>query len=226
MSAVLAAVAISCGSGMVDSPELPAAEGIQMDLTVDVRDALIHHFAARSNKPPAGARPDPNVYRFDYLETARNVTQEGEGIVVGQYLFSVNDAEPFEGTIEVGFMHDGSGWIRTGQVSVASAPVSPSLIAARVLDSNTGLPLEGVAVSASRVDDALRGSRHVRSDDAGAAVLEVLSGTFRVSAEHPEFVPLADPTVLTQGARLEVQAIEMEPTGEGVRAKGKLRIVP
>ena len=209
----------SCGERAVNPPEDPALDGISFRLGRDVRDNLVRHYAMAAAKPPVGN--EIQRIQFDFLETSRAYSSEDEGVISGEFLFAV-DTQPLKrGTIDIFFWAKNGAWSRTGVYRVEEAPVSSHVLTAVVRSGVSEKPLARAAVLATRVNGGNRCSRLALTDEGGRAQVEVLSGTFHISVEHPEYRSTTLADISTAQSQQVIAEISLIPRGGGIRTSRK-----
>ena len=204
---------IGCGNSGVDSPAVLSVETLPLQVTRDVGDNLVAHFSAPAGKPPVNRVSAP--YQFDFLETARTFTPDGGGLISGTFLFSLPNQPVRRGTIDIFYLPEGNIWRRTGQIRVQETDVSSVTLITQVINNRTGEPVDRVAVIARR-EDGIRSSGRILTDDKGRATLEVLSGNFQISADHPGFVAITTPVVSAIQPQLLLDNIRLTPVVQDV----------
>lgn len=207
---------IGCGSGVMNSPESPNLSTMPLAVMTDVGENLVRHFATNATKPPVGRQLPKRTYRFDFVETERTLSSDGNGIIRGNFLFSINNQTPQQGLIELVYTPDGSIWRKTDQVHIEQTDVEAIRLVANIRDGESGQPLQNVAVEARR-SDGVRTSRTVHTDETGLAVLEVLPGEFEIAVDHPNFQPLIQTTVRANMAQVQLDDIQLVPINKLTR---------
>ena len=207
---------IGCGSGVLNSPESPNLSTIPLTLSADVGENLVRHFAPHATKPPVNRQLPSRVYRFDFVEQSRTLSPEGNGIISGAFLFSINNQPSQSGLIELIYTPEGSVWRKTQDVRIVKTEVEAITLIANVRDSESGQPLENIEVEARR-PDGVRTSRTVRTDETGIATLKVLPGEFEIAVDHPNFQPVTVTTVQADMAQVDVGDIQLTPINKLIR---------
>lgn len=210
-------LAVGCGSGVMNSSESPDLSTMPLTLMADVGDNLVRHFAP-ATKPPVNRQLPTRIYRFDFVETERTLGPDGNGIIRGNFLFSLNNQPPQQGQIELTYTPDGAVWRKTNQVRIAQADVEAVQLVANILDSESGQPLQDVAVEARR-SDGVRTSRIVKTNADGVAKLEVLPGEFEISVDHPNFQSTLQTTVSANMNLVQVADIRLVPINKLIRTQ-------
>lgn len=204
----LAGLFTACGNSGVDSSAAPSVDTLPLQVTQDVGNNLVAHFSAPAGKPPVHRASAP--YQFDFLETARTFTPDGRGLISGAFLFSLPNQPVRRGTIDIFYLPEGNIWRRTGQIQIQETDISSITLITQVINNRTGEPLDRVAVIAQR-EDGIRSSGRILTDDKGRATLEVLSGNFQISADHPGFVATTTPVVAATQSQLLLDNIRLTP---------------
>ena len=205
----LAVLQVSCGNSAVDSPPTAALEEMPLQIATDVRDNLIGHYKNIAGKPPVNR--DPNTYTFDFLEQSRSITAEGEGMIRGMFLFSVDNRPPRQGTLDLFYVPENGTWRRTFRYHIEEQHLDTTILHTQIKHSMTGVPLKQAEVFARRLKDEFCTSRRIRTDAQGVAQLEVLTGEFQILVDHPDYQPVNIPTVSATESELHVGEIEMTP---------------
>ncbi|MDA0711387.1 MAG: carboxypeptidase-like regulatory domain-containing protein [bacterium] len=201
---------IGCGSDVLNSSGSPDLSAMPLVLTLDVGDNLVRHFSQQSPKP-AVDRPLPKrTYHFDFVERGRTLSPEGNGIISGDFLFSINNQPSQRGSIEIVYAPDGAVWQRTRDVRILQKEIEAVTLVAEIRDSESGQPLADAAVEA-RPADGVRTSRTVRTDASGRAEVEVLAGEFELTVEHPRFQTTFVAAVNANGTRVFLDGITLAP---------------
>ena len=209
--------AVGCGTNALNSSESPNLSTLPFTLTADVGENLVRHFSPLATKPPANRQLPSRIYRFDFVEKERTLSPEGNGIIRGDFLFSINNQPSQRGLIEITYTPDGSLWRKTNNVRIVPTDdVEAITVIANVRDSESGLPLENVAVEARR-PDGVRTSRTVQTDETGRATLEVLPGEFEIAVDHPNFQPITLTTINANMANINVGDIQLAPINKLIR---------
>ena len=209
----LSGLFIACGNSGVDSPAVLSVDALPFQLTQDVGENLVAHFSTLAGKPPVNRLSTP--YQFDFLETARTLTPNGEGLISGTFLFSLPNQPVRRGTIDIFYLPEGDIWRRTGQIRVQETDVRSIILITQVINDRTREPVDRVAVIARR-EDGIRSSGRILTDDRGRATLEVLSGNFQISANHPGFVATTTPVVSATQSQLLLDSIFLTPVVQDV----------
>lgn len=208
---------VGCGSSVLNSSESPNLSTMPFTLTNDVGENLVRHFSPLATKPPANRQLPSRMYRFDFVERERTLSPEGNGIIRGDFLFSINNQPSQRGLIELNYTPDGSLWRKTNTVRIVQTDdVEAITLIANVRDSESGQPLENVSVEARRAD-GVRTSRTVKTDETGSATLEVLPGEFEIAVDHPNFQPITLTTIHAGMAHVEVGDIKLTPINKLIR---------
>ena len=92
---------------------------------------------------------------------------------------------------------------------------------ANVHDSESGLPLQYVAVEAGRAD-GVRTSRTLRTDELGMATLEVLAGEFEIVVDHPNFKSISLTTIRADMAQVKIEDIQLTPINKLIRTPSRV----
>lgn len=208
--------AVGCGTNITNSPTSPDLSTMPLALSADVGDNLVRHFSPQATKPPVNRQLPTRFYRFDFVEQERTLSPEGNGIIKGAFLFSINNQPPQRGFIEFTYTPEGSLWRKTNQVRIETTDIDAITLVAHVRDGESGQPLQNVAVEARR-PDGVRTSRTVKTDETGRAVLEVLTGDFEIAVDHPNFQPTTLIPVRANMAHIEVGDIQLTPVNKLIR---------
>ena len=202
----------SCGEHVTQPVTNPSTDEVPFDLVIDVRNNLIRQYGGTARPVP---RPEPAI-RFDYRETSRLASEQGEAVIAGEFLFAIDDGPLHRGQISVFFATQSAHWNRTGAFRIDEQPVESHRLALQVHDSITDKPLAGVLVEARRVDDGVRSSRARLTDADGLAELEVLTGVFQIRAQRDryrasvsDFIPVAARRDLLSTIRLTPDGTEL-----------------
>lgn len=209
-------LSVGCGSSITNSSESPDLSTLPFTLTADVGENLVHYFSPQATKPPVNRQLPNRIYRFDFVEHTRTLSPDGNGIINGAFLFSINNQPAQRGLIELTYTPDGSIWRKTNNVRIEQTDVEAITLIANVHDSESGLPLQNVAVEARR-PDGVRTSRTVRTDESGTATLEVLAGEFEIVVDHPNFKPISLTTIRADMAQVKIEDIQLTPVNKLIR---------
>jgi len=210
-------LSVGCGSGITNPSESPDLSNLPF-LTTDVGENLVQYFSPQATKPPINRQLPNRIYRFDFVERARTLSSEGNGIINGEFLFSINNQPAQRGLIELTYTPVGSIWRKTNNVHIVQKDVEAITLIANVRDSESGLPLQNVAVEARR-SDGVRTSRIVHTDEAGTATLEVLAGEFEIVVDHPNFQPISLTTIRADMAQVKIDDIKLTPINKLLRTQ-------
>lgn len=207
---------VGCGSGITHSSGSPDLSTLPFTLTTDVGENLVHYFSPQATKPPVNRQLPNRIYRFDFVEHERTLSSDGNGVISGAFLFSINNQPAQRGLIELTYTSDGSIWRKTNNVRIVQTDIEAITLIANVHDSESGLPLQNVAVEARR-SDGVRTSRTVRTDEFGVATLEVLAGDFEIVVDHPNFQPISLTTIRADMAQVKIEDIKLAPINKLIR---------
>jgi hypothetical protein len=109
---------VGCGSNVLDSSRSPDLATIPLALTADVGESLVRHFSGPSTKPADNRQLPSRIYRFDFLEQDRTLSPQGNGIISGEFLFSINNQPSQRGLIELTYTPEGSTWRKSNDVRI------------------------------------------------------------------------------------------------------------
>jgi len=73
-------LSVGCGSGITNPSESPDLSNLPF-LTTDVGENLVQYFSPQATKPPINRQLPNRIYRFDFVERARTLSSEGNGII-------------------------------------------------------------------------------------------------------------------------------------------------
>ena len=181
----------------------------------------MNHYANVASKPPMSQRT--SIFTLDFLEKSRSFTQDGEGLIRGIFLFSVDNKPPRQGILDLFYEPEKGVWRRTFRYHIEEQDVDTIILHTRIKDSVADVPVEQVEVFARRLKDEFCMSRRVRTDALGVANLEVLAGDFQILVDHPDYQPVDLLTVSAAESELHMDEIGLVPVLRKPRMPVKFR---
>jgi len=180
-------LAASYGDNSSPADTAPSLEKVPLHIAIDIRDNLRSHYGHSSTRLPAESRTFQGP--FDFQETTRSLTADGQATIRGEFLFGSGSDTVNSGTIAVTFARRHGAWVRTGRFHVDETPIRSRSLVATVRDASTQKPLANVRILATRARDPGRRLGVVATDHSGRARIETLDGVYRVAASARGYHP-------------------------------------